>query len=126
MNKADKNSGFKFDLRELPVMAAGLILLLGVLFWYRGQNLQTASLNSTHQVLAALQAALVQYEQSTGGYPPVCTHESKMRSFLEAYQRVFTSRDQNGQWQLRFCALIYVSPEAVVKGWINMPGGSRY
>ncbi|HTV48931.1 MAG TPA: hypothetical protein VMG59_10860 [Phycisphaerae bacterium] len=128
MNGSENNqdSWFKINLGELPIIAAGLVLLLGVLFWYRAQNIQTASLNSTHQTLAALQAALVQYEQTAGGYPAISAGETQMRSFLEDYQRLFTYRAPNGQWQLRFCALIYVNPAAAVKGWITMPDGSRY
>jgi hypothetical protein len=121
-----EDSGFRIGLKEIPIIAASLVILLGVLFWYRAQNAQNAAINSTNITLAALQTALVQYEQTTGALPPSSACEPKIRSFLDAYQRIFVARNQEGQWELRFCALIYLDPTAAVKGWITMPDGSRY
>ena len=111
---------------DLPILAAGLVIFLGVACWFHLRNEDSRRLVVTRITLATLQSALRQYERIADHAPRTIAGHTGIYGFLVAYQRQFARRDTAGHWKISHDNLIYLRRSVVQRGWISMPGGGRY
>ncbi|MGC8624289.1 MAG: hypothetical protein ACP5VQ_03365 [Phycisphaerae bacterium] len=110
---------------DLPIIAAGIVIVIGVLFWGHTEQKRTNAMTNTRITLASLQVALGQYQQFGGRIPKLLKGHPSIYSFLIAYQQFYARRNAAGQWQNSPHLLIYLRPELTAMGWIPMPQGGK-
>ncbi len=110
---------------ELPIIAAALVIIIGVIFWGHAEQKRTNAMTNTRITLASLQVAFQQYQQFGGPMPKLIKGHSSIYSFLVAYQRFYAGHNAAGQWQNNPHLLIYLRPQLTTMGWIPMPKGGK-
>jgi|GEM_PF-2257241 len=110
---------------ELPIIVAGIIIVLGVICWSHTQQKRTDAMTNTRITLASLQVAFQQYREFGGPMPKLAKGHSSIYSFLAAYQRFYARRNSAGHWENNPHLLIYLRRELTTMGWISMPGGGK-
>ncbi len=120
----------KFDFRsaDLPVLVAGIVILTGVMAWFRVQAAEQTELVSTRITLATLQQALNQYESHFKRPPPLQGRKPALQQFLldyqrAVYQRAFTYVNRTGQRVDQPDVLTFIRPGDAVRGTVHLPNG---
>lgn len=117
---------FEFRSSDLPVVIAGLVILIGVFAWFKVQSATKRDLITTRITLATLQQGLLEYQDEFNHLPPLHGSGSPLHQFLVDYQIARLSDHHADNFMREPNITHFIRPANMVLGTIRLPDGRTF
>ncbi len=119
-------TSLEFRASDLPVIIAGLVILIGVLAWFKVQAATKRDLITTRITLATLQQGLLEYQDEFHHLPPLHGSGSDLHQFLVDYQIARLSDHHHDRFMREPNITRFIRPANLVCGVIHLPNGRTF